>query len=157
MTPHKRPCGPASVAASASATDGRHCAAQSPAGTRRLLRYAAVGLLATASHWVLLVLLVELAAWPAWWASGAGAVLGAQVAFVGNRHCTFAYRGAAGPAWWRFQATAAVGAVLGVGVVAVTVRWGGHYLLAQALATLLVLLFGFGVNQRWSFASPDRA
>jgi putative flippase GtrA len=116
-----------------------------------LMRYAAVGLLATAAHYGLLVAGVEGFAWAAWLGSGLGAVLGAQVAFFGNRRFTFGHSGAAAPAWWRFQATAALGAVLGMVMVAAGVALSLHYLLAQAAATLLVLLVTFVVNRQWSF------
>ena len=115
------------------------------------MRYAAVGLLATAAHYAVLVACVEGAGWPAWVGSGLGAVLGAQVAFVGNRVFTFGHVAAVVPAWWRFQVTAAFGALLGMGLVAGGVALGVHYLLAQTFATLTVLLLGFAINRHWSF------
>lgn len=119
---------------------------------RSFLRYALVGGMATASHWALLALLVEAHWAPAWLGSGAGAVLGAQVAFVGNRRYTFGHDGPAWPAWWRFMGTAAAGALLGMAIVAAGVALGAHYLLAQAVATLTVLLLGFAINRGWTFA-----
>ncbi|MBK1615244.1 hypothetical protein CKO44_17420, partial [Rubrivivax gelatinosus] len=82
----------------------------------------------------------------------------AQLAWAGNRRFTFA-DGRRPPAasWWRFQATALAGAVLGMVVVAAGVQAGLHYLLAQALATLLVFATGFAVNRHWSFARPPGA
>jgi putative flippase GtrA len=116
-----------------------------------LLRYGAVGAVATAVHYALLVLAVEAGAWPAWLASGLGAVVGAQVAFVGNRRFTFGHRGALGVPWVRFQLTALLGALIGMAVVGLAVRAGLHYLAAQVLATLLVLGITFLVNRRWTF------
>ena len=117
----------------------------------QLMRYAAVGAVATVVHYLLLVVCVELGAWPAWLASGFGAVAGAQVAYYGNRRFTFAHRGTLAASWPRFQATALLGAVAGMGVVALAVRMGLYYLLAQLLATLLMLLLTFGINRRWTF------
>jgi putative flippase GtrA len=116
------------------------------------LRYTLVGAAATLAHWALLAVLVEACALPAWAASGFGAVLGAQLAFFGNRAWTFAHRGPLAPAWARFMGTAALGALLGMAVVAAGVALGAHYLLAQALATGLVLVTGYALNRRWSFA-----
>ena len=127
-------------------------AARSFGHTGALLRYALVGAVATGAHYALLVVLVEWLDWLAWLGSGAGAVLGAQLAFLGNRRFTFEHRGPAAPAWWRFQGTAAVGALLGMLIVAAGVALGLHYLLAQMLATLLVWVLSYVVNQRWSFA-----
>ena len=118
----------------------------------RLLRYATVGAVATAVHYLLLAACVELGGWPAFLASGFGAVVGAQVAYVGNRWFTFGHRGSVGDSWPRFQATALVGALLGMAVVALGVHLGLHYLLAQVLATLLSLVLTFAINRVWTFA-----
>lgn len=117
-----------------------------------LSRYALVGAVATAAHYLLMVVLVEWLRCPAWMASGLGAALGAQVAFVGNRRFTFGHDGAWWPAWWRFQGTAVGGALLGMAVVAGGVALGLHYLLAQAIATLLAMLATYAVNKHWSFS-----
>ena len=118
---------------------------------RHFFRYTAVGALATVLHYALLVGAVELAGWPAWIASGAGAVAGAQLAYAGNRWFTFGHRGAMGTSWPRFMLTAALGALLGMAIVAVGVRVGLHYLLAQALATLTSLVLTYAVNRAWTF------
>jgi putative flippase GtrA len=94
---------------------------------------------------------VELWGWPAFIGSGAGAIVGAQVAFFGNRHFTFDHRGALGPAWVKFQWTALLGALVGMVVVAAAVQAGWHYLLGQVLATLISLVLTFAVNRVWTF------
>ena len=118
---------------------------------RAFVRYAAVGALATLVHFGVLTLCVEVWHWPAWWGSGAGAVVGAQVAFVGNRMVTFEHRGAVAPAWVRFMGTALLGAMVSMAIVAAAVALGSHYLLAQGLATAWVLLLTFIVNRHWTF------
>lgn len=116
-----------------------------------LLRYAGVGGLATAAHWVLLVALVEWAEVAPWLGSGCGALLGAQVAFVGNRSFTFGHAGPWCPAWWRFMGTAMLGGGVGMAIVAAGVALGLHYLLAQAVATAAGLALTFAVNRVWTF------
>lgn len=118
----------------------------------RFLRYAGVGVVATAAHFSVLSACVELAGWPAWFGSGFGATVGAQVAFTGNRWVTFRHRGQWLPAWLRFQVTAIAGTLFGMAVVATGVRLGLHYLAAQAAATLLSLLLTFAINRRWTFS-----
>lgn len=118
---------------------------------QRLLRYAAVGALATAVHYAVLVAGVEVLGWPAPAAAAFGAAVGAQVAFAGNRRLTFGHRGPMLPAWWRFQATALLGAGISAALVGLGARAGLHYLAAQAIATGLVLLLTFAINRRWSF------
>lgn len=120
------------------------------------LRYTFVGGFATAVHYVLLVLCVEKAGWPAYLGSGVGAVVGAQVAYAGNRWFTFAHRGDVLASWPRFQATALLGAALGMAIVALCVRIGVHYLIGQMLATLASLVLTFAINRAWTFrASPE--
>lgn len=121
---------------------------------KSLIRYTAVGGVATAVHFAVLALCVEAWHWPAWWGSGVGAVVGAQVAFWGNRRLTFDHQGSWRHAWWRFMLTALGGAVLGMVIVAALTAVQCHYLIAQAVATTLVLVLGYVVNRMWSFASP---
>ena len=118
---------------------------------KRLARYAGVGAVATAAHYALLALAVEAWHWPAWLGSGAGALLGAQLAFWANRRYTFDHRGPWWPAWCRFHVTAGAGALLGMGLVAAGVRAGLHYLLAQGAATLFVMLASYAANRVWTF------
>jgi putative flippase GtrA len=117
-----------------------------------LLRYAAVGVLATATHYALLAAAVELAGWPPALAAGVGAAVGAQVAFVGNRWFTFAHRGPWHTSWWRFQGTALVGVAASSALVALGGVIGVHYLVAQIVATLLAMLLTLAINRRWAFA-----
>ena len=114
---------------------------------RHFFRYTAVGAIATAVHYAVLVLWVEAIGAPAYLGSGIGAVVGAQVAYAGNRWFTFAHEGAIAASWPRFQITA----LLGMAVVALGVRLGVHYLLAQVVATGLSLLLTFAINRAWTF------
>ena len=123
----------------------------------RFMRYALVGVVATASHYGLLIAWVEWGHGAAWAGSGAGAVLGAQVAYALNRSYTFAHRGAVAVSWPRFQMVALLGALLGMAIVGGVVRLGGHYLVGQLLATAVVLLLGYAINRRWTFARARRA
>jgi putative flippase GtrA len=116
-----------------------------------LWRYALVGAVATAAHWLVLAALVEGIGLVPWLASGVGAAVGAQVAYVGNRRYTFGQAAGGWRAWARFMATAAVGAAVGMGGVAAGVAAGLHYLASQALATGGVLLLTFAINRAWSF------
>lgn len=118
---------------------------------QRFLRYGAVGSVATALHYAVLVACVEKLDWPAWLGSGLGALVGAQFAYLGNRHYTFAHRGAIAESWLKFQGTALLGALLGMAVVAMAVRLGLHYVLAQVIATGLALALTYAVNRSWSF------
>jgi putative flippase GtrA len=117
----------------------------------RFLRYAAIGAVATAGHYLAMTALVEWADIAAWIASGWGATFGAQIAFLGNRHFTFDHQGDAWPAWFKFMGTAALGALLGMAIVAMGMASGWHYLAAQVVATLTSLVLTYAVNRRWTF------
>ena len=118
---------------------------------RHFSRYALVGAFATAAHYLVLVGCVEGAGLAAWLASGIGAVVGAQLAYAGNRWFTFAHRGEISASWPRFMAIALLGALLGMAIVALGVRLGAHYLVAQLIATLTSLLLTFAINRAWTF------
>jgi len=118
---------------------------------QRFLRYTAVGAFATLVHYALLVFAVERLGWPAPWGSGFGAVVGAQIAYAGNRRLTFAHDGPVAASWWRFQLTALAGAGVGMAIVAAAVALGWHYLVGQVLATGTSLLLTFAINRFWTF------
>jgi putative flippase GtrA len=118
---------------------------------RQFIRYSSVGAVATAVHYLVLVACVEYVGLAPWLASGLGAATGAQIAFLGNRWYTFVHNAEIRTSWLRFQATALVGALIGMAVVAVSVRLGLHYLLAQMLATGLMLVLTFLINRAWTF------
>lgn len=123
------------------------------AHARGLSRYAVAGGLATACHYLLMGALVEAGSWPAGPAAIAGAGLGAFVSYGLNRSWTFP--GHATPhreALPRFLAVAGAGAVVnGLLVWAGTAALGWHWLAAQAVATLLVLVAGYAANRYWTF------
>ena len=119
----------------------------------RFLQYAAVGAVATAAHYAILVGLVEAGLLAPQRAAALGAWAGAQVAFAGNAAFTFRVTGPSIVSWLRFQLTAVVGAALSFALVALGLRIGLHYLLAQVVATLINLVITFEINRRWSFAA----
>lgn len=118
---------------------------------RSFLRYGLVGALATATHYLVLILCAEALRWPAYIGSGVGAVVGAQIAFFGNRQFTFGHLGALAPAWLKFQGTALLGALVGMAIVAAAVQAGWHYLAGQVLATLASMVLTFLINRAWTF------
>ena len=118
-----------------------------------MLRYALVGLLATAIHYLVLVMLVEVAKIDGCVAAGIGALCGALAAYAGNRRYTFARDTPHRRALPRFLAVAAVGVATSAAFVAMGTLWLHlPYLVPQAAATLLVLVGGYSLNRRWSFA-----
>lgn len=120
---------------------------------RSFLRYAGVGALATATHYIALVGGVEFAHLQPPWAAAVGALAGAAVSYGGNR--TYAFRRTSVPhhrALPRFALVALAVAVLSAATVSVGTALGLPYLLAQMIASLGVLLVGFALNRSWTFA-----
>jgi putative flippase GtrA len=118
------------------------------------IRYSLTGAAATALHYTVLLVLVEMRLMPAAPAAGIGALCGAALAYLGNRHFTFRGSGARHrQAVPRFLLVALAGAALNSLIVwAVMQALAWHYLVAQALATLVVLALGYRLNRSWSFA-----
>ena len=109
--------------------------------------------MATALHYAVLLALVERAGVAAVPASVMGALCGAVAAYAINRSITFTTSTATHQqALPRFMLIAAGGAALNGAMVWVGVHWlGWHYLVAQALATVLVLGLTYRLNRSWTF------
>ncbi len=116
--------------------------------------YIVAGGIATAVHYAVLIALVEWFGVSAALSSFIGALCGAVVAYLANRHITFPGSKARHiQALPRFMAIALLGALLNGVLVWLgvhTLAW--HYLAAQALATLLVMGLTFRLNRTWTFA-----
>jgi putative flippase GtrA len=119
----------------------------------RLWRYTAAGGVATATHYLLTFVLIDLLACAPGLAAFAGAGLGAVVAYRLHHAWTFAGHGVLQVrALPRFMLVAAVSILInGALVWGLTAAFGTHWLLAQATATLVVLLTAYAANQRWTF------
>lgn len=116
--------------------------------------YTLAGGLATAVHYAVLLVSVEVFAFAAAPSAAAGALTGALASYLLNRRMTFP--GATAPhhqALPRFFFIAVLGALLNGAMV-----WAGvhvlawHYLAAQAVATILVLGLTYRINRFWTFA-----
>jgi len=116
--------------------------------------YIVAGGIATAVHYAVLIALVELLDFSAAPSAAFGTLCGAGVSYLLNRCMTFAGSGAGHvQALPRFLAIALLGALLNGLLVWIGVQqFGWHYLLAQALATVLVMGLTFRLNRLWTFA-----
>lgn len=111
-----------------------------------------MGGIATGSHCLVLVGLVEGSGLSAAASTFIGACTGAGVAFVGQRAITFDDRPRTPAALPRFLVVAAIGAVLNSVIVWIGSTAGLHYLIAQFIATLLMVYLTYHLNSVWSFA-----
>jgi putative flippase GtrA len=116
--------------------------------------YLVAGGIATAVHYAVLIALVESSSLAAAPSAAIGALCGAGVSYWLNRRMTFAGSSTKHvEALPRFMAIGLLGACLNGVLVWMgvhTLAW--HYLVAQALATVLVLGLTFRLNRLWTFS-----
>ena len=118
----------------------------------QFVRYAGAGVIGTAAHYAVLVGLVQIAHAGVVAASTAGAIVGAGINYLLNHRFTFASGQSHRRALPRFAAVAAFGVVLNALVLATVLALAGpHYIVAQVIATLAVLLAGYLANRAWTF------
>jgi putative flippase GtrA len=118
----------------------------------QFLRFAAGGAVGTACHYVTLVLWVEAFGGAVVTGTLAGFCAGALVNYLIARRFVFDSDRPHGAALPRFALVAVAGAAINTVIVALLHGAGLHYLLAQIVATLVVLAWNFAVNRRWTFA-----
>lgn len=116
----------------------------------QLATYSVVGAVAAATNFsVLIVLVQDLGANPVV-ASMAGFVAAALVSYVLNYHITFRCKNPHNTALAKFFVVALVGLGLNTLIMAVLLKWL-YYVICQALAIPVVLLWNFTCNRFWTF------
>lgn len=125
---------------------------------RIFILYAGAGLLGTAVHYTVFLLLAGDSPDPGTpgrivWASTTGAVLGAGTNYLLNRR-VFASARPHAAALPRFAVVAGCGLAINAAVLAALVALGAAALAAQLAATAAVLGSGFVLNRYWTFSWP---
>lgn len=124
---------------------------------QQFLLFTGIGAIGTAGHYVTLVVLVETLHFAPLPASTLGFIVGALINYFLNYHYTFASTRSHRDTMIKFGIVALVGAIANSAVMHVALTWLGlYYLLAQILATIIVLVWNFSVNKLWTFATPTR-
>ena len=118
----------------------------------QFVRYSGAGVIGTAAHYAVLVALVQGAEAGVVAASTAGAITGAGINYLLNHRFTFGSTQPHRRALPRFAVVTVGGIVLNALVLAgMLALVGPHYLFAQAVATLAILLAGYLANRAWTF------
>lgn len=116
----------------------------SHAVVRQIGRFAIVGIIATAVHYAIMVALVETGRVAPVIATTIGYGFGIVVSYALNRRFTFAAQGTpVAKSFAKFVVLYGVGAVLNGAIVGGLIALGAYYLLAQVIATGLVLIWNF--------------
>jgi putative flippase GtrA len=119
---------------------------------RKFTRFVSVGSVATAIQYSLLTGLVEVADLPTTVASTIGFLVSASGNYLLNRRFTFQSEENHSTALPKFFAVAASGMVINAVMFSqFEAHTNLHYLVAQACATVAVLLWNFIVNAVWTF------
>jgi putative flippase GtrA len=114
-------------------------------------KFALAGGAGTALHYLLLIVLVSGFDVQAAHAAFVGAVAGACVVYLINRRYTFDSQRAHAQTLPRFAFMATIGALLNSMLVGTISASGMHFLLAQMIATIVILVINFIVSKLWIF------
>ncbi len=114
-------------------------------------KFAMAGGAGTAAHYLVLVGLVSLAGIAPGRAAFAGAAVGACAIYLLNRRYTFASNRSHAQTLPRFALVATTGAVLNGVLVGLLSGAGVYFLLAQVMATGVILVINFIVSKLWIF------
>jgi len=117
----------------------------------QIFKFVLVGGTGTALHYLVFVLAVAALSVPPGYAAFIGASVGAFANYVLNRRFTFDSQRPHRETLPRFALMAAVGAVLNGLLVGALSTAGLHFLLAQAIATVGILIINFVVSKTWIF------
>jgi putative flippase GtrA len=117
----------------------------------QFLSFVLVGAAGTLLHYLSLSVLVLLALLTPGAASAVGACVGACVNYWLNYRFTFASTRRHREMAPRFMAVAAIGAVVNGLIVSELSARGMHFLIAQVIATCIILVSNFLISKKWIF------
>jgi len=124
--------------------------------SKKFTRFAAVGAFGVLVQYAVLIALIELFSWNAVIASGVGFLLAAGVNYYLNYRYTFESKKRHYEAFVKFSIIASAGLVLNSVIIAgCTELLALHYLLAQAVAIGVVLIWNFAGNLLWTFNDKE--
>lgn len=116
----------------------------------RFVRFLGAGATATALHYVTLIALVNFGA-PALPASAAGSVVGLMTHYFISRRWVFVHAHPQRTAFIRFVLVSALAFLLNSLLMWAGLALGLHYLIAQILSTLSVMLVNYVLHANWTF------
>lgn len=114
-------------------------------------RFALIGGIATLIQYAVLLALVQSVGFDPVWASAVGYALSAVFNYLMNYRYTFSSQARHGPATLKFAAIAGLGLVLNSLVMGGLISSDVHFLIAQVVATVVVLFWNFFGARCWTF------
>ena len=126
-----------------------------PGVLRRMLSFSAIGGIATALHYAILILLVEFLSVTALLASATGFTCSAALNYWLNYHLTFKSSQRHSDSGPKFMLIAIIGLAINSTIVAAGTEVARlNYVVVQVVATVFVLIWNFLANSVWTFARP---
>ncbi|MFZ5526153.1 MAG: GtrA family protein [Pseudomonadota bacterium] len=123
---------------------------------QQFLRFLLVGGVATLIHYAILFLLHQLLGVNGAVSTSVGFLVSAVFNFLASYHYTFKSSAAKGGAALRYAAVAGLGLLLnGLIFWGLTERLGLYYMVAQVIATGIVLVFNFSAGRAFTFKSSS--
>jgi putative flippase GtrA len=120
--------------------------------TKIFFSYLISSVLAFIAHYGALLGLVSMVGVSPPMATAIGFVIGAVVSYLYNCRFTFTHSGPHASAFTRFVVVASVGFVINLVIFSsLLVALHVHYIVAQLIATAIVLVWGFSANRYWTF------
>jgi putative flippase GtrA len=119
----------------------------------QFLRFVVVGCIVTATHFAVLIFLVELGHWQEVVATATAFLVAVSVSYALNGLWTFRMWDSHRHRAPRFLVVSLIGLVLNTGVFWMVLSLGAIYLLAQVAASAVVMFWNFEANRRFTFAA----
>ena len=123
---------------------------------KQLFLYSLIGAIGTIGHYVILIVLVEIFVIAPVTATTFGFIVGALINYFLNYYLTFRSQKSHSEALFKFTVVAVVGAGINSLIMYLGTEFGAmHYIVAQVIATGIVLLLTFTINKLWTFSNTD--
>ena len=123
----------------------------------KFLIFVFVGGIATVIQYIVMILLIELSLCNVLFASVISYCIGAIVNYILNYHFTFKATQPHIAIFPKFLVTAIIGLIINTIIINYLMQFNYlHYLFAQGIATVLVLIWNYLVNNYWSFKAKTR-
>lgn len=124
---------------------------------RQFSGFAGIGAIGTAGHYLALIGLVQLVGVSPVLATAVGFTVGALVNYHLSYRFIFRSNKRHRESMSKFFAVALVGMILNGIVVSLGINVVHlHYLVAQIMATAIVLVWNFMINKMWTFSGPSK-
>lgn len=118
----------------------------------QFINFIGAGAIATALHYSVLLILVEIFGFNVVLSSGIGALVGGITSYILNRRFTFHSNLPHSKTLPKFFVVAGFAVLLNIALMQLfTVTFSTPYLFAQILTTGLLIVVTFGLNKLWSF------